>query len=122
HIDFVYRTTSSYLRTLTSSGEGTSTMKVGFIGLGTMGAGMALNLRKAGHDLLVHDLRKESARRHLDAGATWAERISEIGRACDVVFTSVPGPREMQQVGIELLGPMRRGAVWFDLTTNSPTV
>lgn len=97
-------------------------MKVGFIGLGTMGAGMALNLRKAGHDLLVHDIRKESAQRHIAEGAVWADGVSDIGRNCDVVFTSVPGPKEMQQVGVQLLGTMRRGSVWFDLTTNSPTV
>ncbi|MBT5666395.1 MAG: NAD(P)-binding domain-containing protein, partial [Rhodospirillaceae bacterium] len=30
-------------------------MKIGFIGLGTMGAHMAANLQKAGHDLIVHD-------------------------------------------------------------------
>ena len=36
-------------------------MKVGFIGLGTMGIGMASNLRKAGYDLVVYDVRKESA-------------------------------------------------------------
>ena len=36
-------------------------MKIGFIGLGTMGAGMAHNLQQAGHDLVVHDLNKESA-------------------------------------------------------------
>ena len=34
-------------------------MKVGFIGLGTMGAGMAGNLQKAGYELVVHDIRRE---------------------------------------------------------------
>ena len=69
-------------------------MKLGFIGLGTMGAGMALNLRKAGHELVVHDVRKESAQPHLAAGATWADTVAEVGRAADVVFTSVPAPRK----------------------------
>ena len=76
-----------------------TSMKVGFIGTGTMGAGMALNLRKAGHDLVVHDVRKESAQPHIAAGATWAETVADVGRAADVVFTSLPGPREMQEVG-----------------------
>ncbi len=100
-------------------------MKVGFIGLGTMGIGMALNLRKAGHALVVHDLRKASAQPVIDAGATWAESVAELGRMSDVVFTSLPGPKEMQAVGSGeggLLGAMRQGSVWFDLTTNSPTV
>ena len=100
-------------------------MKVGFIGLGTMGAGMALNLRKAGYDVAVHDMRKESAQPHLAAGATWAETVADVGRSSDVVFTSVPGPKEMRQIGTGeggLLGTMTPGDVWFDLTTNSPTV
>jgi 3-hydroxyisobutyrate dehydrogenase len=61
----------------------------------------------------------------LEAGATWAETVSDVGRAADVVFTSLPGPKEMQEVGVGeggLLSSMRAGAVWFDLTTNSPTV
>lgn len=100
-------------------------MKVGFIGLGAMGAGMALNLRKAGHDLVVHDLREESAAPLLEAGARWAGTLSELARGADVVFTSVPGPKEMKEVGLGaggLLGSMRQGSTWFDVSTNSPTV
>jgi 3-hydroxyisobutyrate dehydrogenase len=100
-------------------------MKIGFIGLGTMGIGMASNLRKAGYDLVVHDVRKESARSLLDAGATWTDSVGDLGRAADVVFTSLPGPKEMQEVGLGkggLLESMRAGSTWFDLTTNSATV
>ena len=100
-------------------------MKVGFIGLGTMGIGMASNLRKAGYDLIVHDVRQESAQPLLEAGATWAGTIADLGRAADVVFTSLPGPKEMKAVGLEkggLLDSMRPGSACFDLTTNSPTV
>jgi len=100
-------------------------MKIGFIGIGLMGSGMALNLRKAGHEVVVHDVRKESAQPLIAAGATWAETIADVGEAADVVFTSLPGPKEMQEVGLGeggLLVSMRKGTVWFDLTTNSPTV
>jgi 3-hydroxyisobutyrate dehydrogenase len=97
-------------------------MKIGFIGLGRMGTGMALNLRKAGYDIAVHDMHKESAQPHLAAGSIWAESVADIGPAADVVFTSLPGPKEMQEVAATLLSSMRRGTVWFDLTTNSPTV
>jgi len=47
-------------------------MQVGFIGLGTMGAGMAANLQKAGYKLVVHDVRQDSTTPHLKAGARWA--------------------------------------------------
>ncbi len=100
-------------------------MKVGFIGLGTMGTGMALNLRKAGHDLVVHDLDRERAEPHEAAGAVWADSIADVGAAADVVFTSLPGPVEMRAAGLGergLLSTVRRGTAWFDLTTNSPTV
>lgn len=100
-------------------------MKIGFIGLGAMGAGIALNLRKAGYDLIVHDLRKESGQPLIEAGATWASSVAELAAASDVVFTSVPGPREMKELGLGeggLLASMRPGTAWFDFTTNSPTV
>lgn len=97
-------------------------MKIGFIGLGRMGTGMALNLRKAGYDVVVHDARKESAQPHLAAGSTWADTVADVGRVADVVFTSLPGPKEMKAVAEVLQASMRKGSVWFDLTTNSPTL
>jgi len=100
-------------------------MQVGFIGIGTMGAGMALNLRKAGYPLRVHDLRRECAQAHEAAGAVWAASIAEVGRACDVVFTSLPGPADVEAVALAadgLLASMRPGSAWFDLTTNSPSL
>ena len=100
-------------------------MKVGFIGLGTMGGGMALNLRKAGHDLVVHDLRREAAERQLAAGCEWADTARRVAESCDVVFTSLPGPAEVESVALGeggLLTGLKRGAVWLDLSTNSPTL
>jgi 3-hydroxyisobutyrate dehydrogenase len=100
-------------------------MQVGFIGIGTMGGGMALNLLEAGHALKVHDLRRAPAQPHEQAGAVWASSVAEIGRSCDVVFTSLPGPAEVEQVALAadgLLATMRAGSAWFDLTTNSPAL
>jgi 3-hydroxyisobutyrate dehydrogenase-like beta-hydroxyacid dehydrogenase len=48
-------------------------MRIGFIGLGNMGGPMALNLIKAGHSLIVNDVRREAAAPHLQAGAKWAD-------------------------------------------------
>ncbi len=97
-------------------------MRVGFIGLGTMGGAMALNAQKGGHELVVHDLRREAAAPHLKAGAAWAEGARAVGEVSDVVLTSLPGPREAEAVGDELLASMQPGVPWFDLSTNSPTV
>src|SRR6201986_761725 len=109
----------------TASGKSEGTMKVGFIGLGMMGAGMASNLQKAGHDLVVHDLTRQAASKHLNAGATWADSPKALAEACDLVFTSLPTPADVQKVGTGengLIDGFRKGAAWFDLSTNSVDV
>lgn len=98
-------------------------MKVGFIGLGTMGGHMAYNCRTKGKfDMVVHDLRREASLRHVEAGAVWADDVASLARDCDVVLTSLPGPKEARAVGAVLAANMRPGCPWFDLSTNSPTV
>lgn len=100
-------------------------MNVGFIGLGTMGASMARNLQNAGHALTVHDTRREVAAPHLDRGAVWAETPRQVAERADVVFTALPGPREVEAVALGadgLLVGLRPGGVYFDLTTNSPAM
>ena len=100
-------------------------MKIGFIGLGTMGAGMASNLQKAGHELVVHDLHRQAASRHLAEGAVWADSPRAVAEACDLVFTSLPTPADVQRVGTGadgLIEGFRAGAAWFDLSTNAVDV
>ncbi len=100
-------------------------MKVGFIGLGTMGGSMAYNTIQGGHDLVVHDIRRESATRHLEAGATWADSPREVAEASDIVFTSLPGPTEVEAVFLGedgILQGMSAGKVYFDLSTSTPNL
>ena len=101
-------------------------MKVGFIGLGTMGRHMAANLQKAGHELVVHDVRREAADSHVKAGARWADSPRAVAEASDVVFTSLPEPKDVEAVALEektgLLAGLTAGKAFFDLSTNSPTV
>ena len=100
-------------------------MRVGFIGLGNMGAPMAGFVLGAGHPLVVHDLRREAAAPLLARGATWADSPREVAAQCDVVCVCVPGPPEMQAV---TLGPggvlegVRSGAAVIDHTTNAPVL
>src|ERR1700676_5385180 len=99
-------------------------MQVGFIGLGTMGAHMARNLQKAGTKLIVHEMRRAAAEPHLAAGATWADAPRKVAEAAEVVFTSLPGPAEVEAVALGadgLLAALRKGAAFFDLSTHSPT-
>ena len=100
-------------------------MKVGFIGLGTMGASMASNLQKAGYQLVVNDIREEAASPHLAAGAEWGESPKEIAERTDVVFTSLPTPPDVELVALGengLMAGMKPGKCYFDLSTNSPTL
>ena len=100
-------------------------MTIGFIGLGLMGGSMASNLQAAGHRLVVHDLRRESAASHLAKGAEWKDSPRALAEVSDVVFTSLPGPPEVTAVATGangLIHAMRPGTALFDLSTNSPAV
>jgi 3-hydroxyisobutyrate dehydrogenase len=101
-------------------------MNVGFIGLGTMGRHMASNLIKGGHKLVVYDVRREAAEPHIKVGAQWAASPKAVAEACDVVFTSLPGPVEVEAVALDeqggLISGLTAGKVYFDLSTNSPAL
>ena len=101
-------------------------MQAGFIGLGTMGASMAANLQKGlkarGDTLVVHDVRREAGRRHVQDGAIWADSPQAVAEQSEVIFTSLPGPPEFEAVAAGLLAGIKKGTAYFDLTTNSPTV
>lgn len=74
---------------------------------------------------MVHDVRREAAAPHLASGASWADSPRQLAQNCEVVFTSLPGPPEVEGVALGedgLLGRMRSGGAYFDLSTNSPTV
>ena len=100
-------------------------MKVGFIGLGTMGASMAYNCLQGGNDMVVHDIRRESATPHLEAGATWADTPREVAESSEIVFTSLPGPTEVEAVALGeegLLEGLSADKVYFDLSTSTPSM
>jgi 3-hydroxyisobutyrate dehydrogenase-like beta-hydroxyacid dehydrogenase len=90
-----------------------------------MGNGMASNLQKAGYELVVHDIRRAAAEKYIAAGAVWADTPKALAEQCEVIFTSLPGPPEVEEVALGpngLLAGMKDGSAYFDLSTNSPTV
>ena len=100
-------------------------MRIGFIGLGNMGGPMALNLMKAGHSLIVNDVRREAAAPHLKGGATWADSPREVARQSELVLTSLPGPKEVEAVALGADGIIHgavAGTIYADLSTGSPTM
>ncbi len=64
-------------------------MKLGYIGTGTMGNPMAKALIEAGHDVAVHDLRRDSTTNLCELGAIWAGSPRALAEASEVVFTSL---------------------------------
>src|SRR6266566_2379864 len=100
-------------------------MKIGFVGVGNIGAPIAGQLLAAGHQLLVHDLRRIAADALLAAGAEWAESPAALAGACEVVATCLPGPAEMEQVCLGpggIVGQLKRGVLYIDHTTNAPAL
>jgi 3-hydroxyisobutyrate dehydrogenase len=100
--------------------EVTST-RIGFIGLGSMGANMARCLQKAGHILIVHDLNKSASAELVSHGASWADSPAACASQCDVLITSLPKPdnvRQVMQGENGALLALKEGATWVDMTTN----
>ncbi len=98
---------------------------VGFIGLGSMGAGMTRNLQQAGYPLVVNDLRPESAEELIDGGAIWANTAAEVAAKSDLVITMLPTPRHVADA---VSGPggvlegIADGGTWIDMSTSVPEV
>src|SRR5829696_6611669 len=102
-----------------------SSLRVGFIGLGKMGGGMAARLADAGFPLTVHDVRREAAAQVLDKGARWAASPREVAEASDIVCTSLPGPKEAEEVYFGEQGILRglgADAICIDFSTNAPAL
>jgi 3-hydroxyisobutyrate dehydrogenase len=101
-------------------------MQVGFIGLGHMGQHMARHVAEAGHDVAAFDLRPELVTLLAQTkGARRASSVAEAALESEVVFTSLPGPPEVETVALGpdgLLESMRAGTVYIDLSSNSPAV
>jgi 3-hydroxyisobutyrate dehydrogenase-like beta-hydroxyacid dehydrogenase len=100
--------------------------RVGFVGTGTMGNPMARCLLEAGHELAVHDLRREATADLCALGARWADSPRAAAQGREVVFTSVPGPADVERAVLDpergILAAATPGMVYADMTTNAPSV
>ncbi len=97
-------------------------MKLGFIGLGIMGAPMAGHLRAAGHDLFVNT-RSAVPQALLDAGAVACATPAEVTRQAEVIFTMVPDTPDVQKVLFGELGvasALGPGKTVVDMSSISP--
>src|SRR2546423_9260644 len=100
-------------------------MHIGFIGTGTMGTPIAGCLVAAGHQLTVYDVRREATQTLRQQGAAAADTPRAAAQASDIVFTSLPGPAQVETAALDpetgLLAGLPGGGAYIDLTTNAPS-
>lgn len=95
-------------------------MKIGFIGLGNVGAKLAGSLLRNGCDLTVRDLDRAAAEPFLAKGAAWADSPAAMAEVCDVVVTCLPSPAASAatlEAADGLLAALGPGKVWIEMST-----
>ena len=95
-------------------------MRIGFIGLGNVGAKLAGSLQRNGFDLTVRDLDPVAAQPFLDAGASWAGSPREMAEECDTIITCLPSPAacsEVMEADDGILAGLSAGMVWMEMST-----
>ncbi|MFJ8237178.1 2-hydroxy-3-oxopropionate reductase [Ureibacillus sp. NPDC094379] len=96
--------------------------KVGFVGLGIMGKPMAINLIKAGFNVMVFDINQNAVNSVVEAGAT-AGSVMEMGKTCDVIITMLPASPHVKSTILGENGVLRtakEGLVIIDMSSISP--
>jgi len=96
---------------------------LGFIGLGVMGSAMASHLKASGERLCINTRSKDKALSLLQMGAEWCDSYKEIARKCDVIFTMVGYPSDVEDIYFGhggLIENVQPGSVLVDMTTSRP--
>lgn len=99
--------------------------RIGFVGLGLMGAAMAARLQKKDHLLIVHNRTREKASPLLSSGAQWAGNPGEVGSQAEIVFSMLSTPEVLRDVSLGskgILGGLREGGIHIDCSTVSPSL
>lgn len=100
-------------------------MKIGFIGLGIMGKPMAKNLIKAGYELVVYDIVKESVDDVVAAGAKPASFSKELSKECNIIITMLPNGPHVKSVVMGENGVLEgasEGTILIDMSSIAPEV
>ena len=99
------------------------TTKLGFVGLGNMGGNMAARLLAAGFPVYGESLNRADAQELVGDGLEWRDTPRELAEAVDVVFTSLPDDRVLEEVASGpdgILAGLSTGQIWVDMSTVSP--
>ena len=94
------------------------TPRVAVIGLGNIGGGVARNLARAGYEVHAVDLDPAKVAGVTAVGGLDARSAANAASHADVVFTSLPGPTYIVDVGAQILQAMEPDSIWVELSTN----
>ena len=97
--------------------------RIGFAGLGAMGAGIAQRLMDAGYDVVGWNRTEDRARPLLDAGMGWADTPRELAASVDVLFTMLTDTAAIEATADGpdgVLAGLGEGTVWADISTIAP--
>jgi 3-hydroxyisobutyrate dehydrogenase len=95
-------------------------MKIGFIGLGNVGAKLAASLQRNGFEMIVRDVDARAAQPLLANGAAWADSPAELAEAVDLVITCLPSPQvvsEVMETGDGVIAGLAPGKIWLEMST-----
>lgn len=92
-------------------------MKIGFVGLGNVGAKLAGSLLRNGHDLYVHDLNADFVSDFVNRGAKNGKNPANLMRTCEVVVTCLPSPQACEAVVKAMLPEVTQGKIWLEMST-----
>ncbi|OIQ42274.1 MAG: 3-hydroxyisobutyrate dehydrogenase [Roseobacter sp. MedPE-SWde] len=92
-------------------------MKVGFIGLGNVGAKLSGSLLRNGIDLTVHDLNSDLVAQFVAKGAKAGTSPAQLMRDCDAVITCLPSPAASDAVMQDMLPEVKEGKIWMEMST-----
>lgn len=99
-------------------------MKIGFIGLGIMGLGMARNLQKEFPELHLYNRDKTKTEEFIEKGATTYDNPAELAREVDTLITMLTTPEVVKEIALGqngFLPAMKEGSLWIDSTTVNPS-
>lgn len=92
-------------------------MKIGFVGLGNVGAKLAGSFLRNGHDLYVHDLSADFVSYFVNRGAKDGKSPAELMLTCEVVITCLPSPEACSAVVTAMLDEIKPGKIWMEMST-----
>jgi 3-hydroxyisobutyrate dehydrogenase-like beta-hydroxyacid dehydrogenase len=101
----------------------TTARKIGFVGLGHMGGGMAARFLAAGYPVYGEQRNRADAQGIIDDGLQWRDNAREVAEAADILFTSLPDDGVVEAVASGsdgILAGLTPGKIWADMSTISP--